>query len=111
MAVPDLVVCLRDTAEETREAAAVALGQLGRHAESAAAAGALVEAVRDECRTVRRTAAVALGDLGAAAAAVLPQLSAVAADGGRGAREEAMHALGLLRCSAKAYYIYIYIYI
>jgi HEAT repeat protein len=98
-AVPGLIKCLKeDGSAKVRDAAAFALGEIGR--DSLLAAGdpnlvpALVAALKDADGLVRRSAAYALGNLGADAASAVDALNAAQNDDRPEVRQNVANALG-----------------
>ncbi|OAI41462.1 hypothetical protein AYO40_03125 [Planctomycetaceae bacterium SCGC AG-212-D15] len=75
-----LAVMLKEKQPQTREEAAVAIGELGAAAASAPVVKNLTDALKDESPAVRREAATALGKIGPTARNALPALLACDAD-------------------------------
>ena len=94
LAVPALTEALSDADEETRAAAAEALGKVGPAA--APAVGELARRLTDPRFAVRRAAAAALGQVGPAAKAALPALEAAAVENDTRLREAAADAIAAI---------------
>ncbi len=94
-AVPALTKHLKgDTSAKVREAAAVALGEVGKENGGADLQAPLVQALKDENYLVRRSAAFALGSLGLEAESVRDALSAALKDARPEVRQNVAWALG-----------------
>ena len=98
-AMPALIKRLKDdTSAKVRDAAAFALGEIGR--DSLMAAGdanlvpALAAALKDADSLVRRSAAYALGNLGPDAASAVEELTAAQGDASPAVRQNVAWALG-----------------
>jgi HEAT repeat protein len=99
--IPNLLERLqKDSSPKVREAAAFALGEIGRESINAAANQKLVpvlaNALKDENSLVRRSAAFALGNLGNDAAAALDALDSAMSDPVPAVRQNVAWALGKL---------------
>ncbi len=94
-AVPRLTKRLaEDKSPKVREAAAFALGEIGRESPDPAVVAKLTAALKDENHLVRRSAAYALGNLGRDAAAAQADLEGAVADPKAEVRQNAAWALG-----------------
>jgi hypothetical protein len=100
-ACPQLIAALSDSSAATREAAAGALAQLGRHALSEAVP-ALVKALTDPEPQVRDLASIALGSMGSKASDAVPALVRSLNDPVDYVRASAADALGAMGASAGA---------
>jgi HEAT repeat protein len=96
-----LIAALSDSSAATREAAAGALAQLGRHALSEAVP-ALVKALTDPEPQVRDLASIALGSMGSKASDAVPALVRSLNDPVDYVRASAADALGAMGASAGA---------
>jgi HEAT repeat protein len=92
-ALPDLVRALADPDEETRAAAAEAIGPIGNGAAAAAAVSGLLAALKDPDRVVRKNATEALGKVGNRDDRVIPALASMMRDSDDEVQNAGSHGL------------------